>query len=333
MLKRRLDIKRFPFDFLILAAVLLVIPLFIRQGGTYGMHILIMVLINSILSVSLNLFMGYTGQVSLAHISFFGIGAYSLANLVMKLGMNFWPALFIGGLISAGFAGAIGLPSLRLRGIYFAMVSFAFCSLASLCFTKLRGITGGGMGIWGIPGPIVLGVGITPEDKLTWIYIIIGFLLLTVFVVDRLVNSRVGKALTAIREDEGLAKSTGINTMRYKMLSLMVSTFFAGIAGGLYAGYRTAVAPSDFTLLQSLMVVAQCVIGGLSTMIGPVIGTSVVIVLPETLRFIQNYYYIVFSVLLAILVIRAPSGIMGSIKLIYGWFVGRRSKVEEKVEI
>jgi branched-chain amino acid transport system permease protein len=332
MVLRRIDIKRFPFDFLIFAAVLLLIPQFMR-GETYAMHILILVLINSILSVSLNLLIGYTGQINLAHSSFFGIGAYSSANLAMKLGMNFWPALFIGGLISAGFAGAIGLPSLRLRGIYFAMVSFAFCSLASLFFTKLRGLTGGGMGIWGIPTPIIRGAELAPEDKLIWVYIVLGFLLLTIFVVNRLVNSRVGNALIAIREDEDLAKSTGINTMRYKVLSLMISTFFAGIAGGLYAGYRTAVAPSDFTLLQSLMVVAMCVIGGLGTMVGPVIGTTVVVVLPEALRFIEHYYYIVFSVLLIILVIRAPTGIMGGIKSIQEWFAARSQKLKEKVEI
>ena len=332
MLMRRIDIKRFPFNFLIFAAVLLLIPQFMR-GETYAMHILILVFINSILAVSLNLLIGYTGQINLAHISFFGIGGYSLANLTMKLGMNFWPALFIGGLISAGIAGAIGLPSLRLRGIYFAMVSFAFCSLASLCFTKLRGVTGGGMGLWGIPSATIMGVELAPEDKLIWVYIVLGFLLLTIFVVNRLVNSRVGNALIAIREDEDLAKSTGINTMQHKVLSLMISTFFAGIAGGLYAGYRTAIAPTDFTLLQSFMVVAMCVIGGLGTMIGPVIGTTVVLVLPEALRVIENYYYIVFSVLLIILVIRAPTGIAGGITSIPEWFAARGSKLEEKVGI
>jgi len=332
MLTRRIDIKRFPFNILIFAAVLLLVPQFMR-GETYALHILLVLLINSMLAVSLNLVMGYTGQINLAHISFFGIGAYSLANLVMKLGMNFWPSLFIGGLISAGIAGVIGVATLRLRGIYFAMVSFAFCSLASLFFTHVREITGGGMGIWGIPSPIIMGVGLTPEDKLTWVYIVLGFLLLTIFIVDRLVNSRAGNAFIAIREDEDLAKSTGISTMQYKVLSLMISTFFAGIAGGLYAGYRTAIAPTDFTLLQSLMVVAMCVIGGMGTMIGPVIGTSIVIGLPEALRFIQNYYYIVFSVLLCIMVIRAPTGIVGGIKSIREWFVARSSKLEEEVEI
>ena len=104
---KRLDIKKFPYNFLILAAILLLIPLIIMQGGTYGMHVLILVLINSILSVSLNLFIGYTGQINLAHISFFGIGSYALSNLVMKAGMDFWPALFLGGLISAGIAAAV----------------------------------------------------------------------------------------------------------------------------------------------------------------------------------------------------------------------------------
>jgi len=306
--------KKKGFKYLIGIAIMLALPWIVRLAGESWVHMLIVAVIFGSLAVSLNLLVGYTGQMSLAHIAFFGVGAYTSALLVMQLGVNCWLALLVGGIISIILALFIGWVSFSLRGIYFALVSFSFLMLIFYVFKNLEGLTGGTRGLFGIPYLSIGGFVFQPTNKIAWFYLVGAFLLLTYFIVDRVINSRAGRAFIAIREDEDLAKSSGINTFSYKMLSLSVSVFLAAIAGGFYVFYMSVLTPNDCAVLPSIMVIAMCAVGGLGTMVGPLIGAVIVTFLPEALRAAEQYYYLIFGFLIILMTIFAPYGVMGVIK-------------------
>lgn len=330
---KKISFKESPGYLLMLAVVFLVLPQFVRLGNPFLMHILLIFIFYSILAVSLNLTLGYAGQPNLAHATFFGIGGYTSALLVMRLGIDYWLALLLGGVAAAIMGFVVGYPSLRLRGVYFALVTLAFSHLMTMVFTNWVDVTGGEFGLYGIPEPTIMGRVLSSADRLTWVYIAVGFLLLTIFVVDRVTNSRIGNALIAIREDEDLAKSTGINTMHYKLLAVTLSSFFAGIAGGLYGAYMGVITPGDFDTMRSLLLLGMCVLGGMGTMLGPIFGCMITQLVPEVLRPIAAYYYLVFGVVICVVILRAPSGIMGVIRLIEAWLVTRGAKSRREVQI
>jgi len=321
------------FNYLIAIAVAVVVPLIGRQIGGYAMHLLVIIGIFSILAVSLNLIMGYNGQASMAHGVLFGIGAYTSGILVMRYGVNFFATIPIAGMVAVGAGFVVGYASLRLRGLYFAITTMAFLFLMVAMFTNLRGLTGGARGLYPIPPAEIFGLTLTSQEKFIWLYIIFAFLLLTIFVVDRVVNSRIGRALIAIREDEDLAKSSGINTFWYKMQAFCIATFFAGIAGALYSSYVGTVAPSEVGFVPTVVAIASCAIGGLGTLAGPIIGTAVMKLLPELLRPISDYYYIIFSVLLICIVLFMPKGIMGAITSLQARLKAGGSKEEVRSKL
>ena len=301
------------FNYLIGVLVAVVSPLLLGLVGGYWVHMLVMVGIFGVLAVSLNLLVGYTGQLNLAHGALFGVGAYTSAILVTKLGVNFWLTVPLAAIMAVIIGFLVGLASLKLRGTYFTITTFAFFQLLYTVFTNARSLTEGVHGLSPIPQASIAGLVLTRDYKLIWVYIVFALLLLTIFVVDKLVHSRVGRAFIAIREDEDLAKSTGINAFWYKMLAFGIATFFAGMAGAMYSTYQGGIAPSDFNLVVVAMIIASCVLGGLSTLIGPVIGTVVVMFLPELLRGLGIYFYLIFSALIILCITYWPKGIQGFI--------------------
>jgi branched-chain amino acid transport system permease protein len=313
-------------NYLIGIAIAAVVPLIANQIGGMAPYLLIIIGIFSILAVSLNLIMGYTGQANMAHGVLFGVGAYTSGILVLRYGVNFWATIPIAGIVAVGAGFVIGYASLRLRGLYFAITTMAFLFLMVSMFTNLRGLTGGARGLYPIPPASIFGIILSSSKQLIWIYLIFAFLLFTIFVIDRIINSRTGRALIAICEDEDFARSTGINTFWYKMLSFCIATFFAGIAGALYSSYIGTVAPANVSLVPTVVIIASCAVGGLGTLIGPIIGTIVMTLLPELLRPISEYYYVIFSVLLICIVIFMPTGIMGAISQLPARIKARGSK-------
>ena len=301
----------------VIIAFMIVLPLVFGglKAGNFYLHVLIMLGIFTILASGLNLLMGFTGQTSMGHAAFFGIGAYTSALLVMKLKLSFWIALPLAGVAGAFSGLLIGYPSLRLLGIAFAMVTMAFGEIVKLIFVNLKGLTNGQDGIMDIPSPVLWGIDFT--NKMIYAYLVMIFTLFAVFLVDRIVNSRVGKAFIAIREDEDLAASMGVGVMQYKNLSFVVSTFLAGIAGSLYAHYIRFINPGDFSIHLSVMLLAIVVIGGMGTFIGPIIGSLVYLFLPEVLRPVKDYYYLIFGIILILVMIFAPLGIIGSLKVLF----------------
>jgi len=295
-----LKAKKWP-NYLIGSAVAGVAPLVFGLAGPFWVHELFLIAIFGILAVSLNLILGYTGQGDLAHGVLFGFGGYTSGLLVMR-----------------------SYATLRLRGVYFALATFAFTELMLEAYINLRGITEGLEGLMPIPKPSIAGLTLGPQQTIIWVYIAIAFLLFTVFVTDRIVHSRVGRAFIAIRDDQDLAESAGINTFWYKMLSFCIATFFAGIAGALYASYHGMMSPGDCNIMFLFLIIVACVSGGLGTLLGPVLGAVFVIVVPELLRVAEVYYYLIFGGVLITITIFAPKGIMGVVTLLQNWL---RAKV------
>jgi len=317
-----LKAKKWP-HYLIGIAVAGIAPFVFGLAGSFWVHILFLVAIFGIMAVSLNLILGYTGQGDLAHGVLFGIGAYTSGLLVMRLGVNFWVTIPIAGIAAVLIGFLVGYVTLRLRGVYFALATFAFTQLMLEAYINLRGLTDGLEGLMPIPMPTVAGVTLGSQHTLIWVYIAFGFLLLTVFVTERIINSRIGRAFIAIRDDEDLADSTGINTFWFKMLSFCIATFFAGVAGALYASYHGMISPGDCNMMFLFLVIVACVVGGLGTLMGPIIGAVFVVVVPELLRFAEVYYYLIFGAVLIGITLFAPKGIMGLITLL-------RDRLKEK---
>jgi len=295
-------------------------------GIAYYNRILVIMGINIIMAVSLNIINGHAGQFSLGHAGFMAIGAYFSAYLTfyhfaprldkMPAGTQQWLmqnvfliiAVFCGGLLAA-FAGyLVGLPSLRLRGDYLAIVTLGFGEIIRVWILNIDAV-GGARGYSGIP----------KLANFFWIYL---FAAITIVVVYRVVHSSFGRTLIAIREDEIAAEAMGVNTTRSKVISFVVSSAMAGVAGGLFGHYLMYINTSSFTFLKSIEIIIMIVIGGLGSITGSVLGAVLFIGLTEGLREFSQYRMVLFSLLLVIIMIVRPQGILGHREFLS--FFGRR---------
>ncbi|MFH0949538.1 MAG: branched-chain amino acid ABC transporter permease [Candidatus Aenigmatarchaeota archaeon] len=282
----------------------------------YFENLLILGSIFSILNVSLNLSMGYTGLFNLGHAAFFAIGAYASALLVLGLGMPFWFAIVFAALISAFFGFLLGFPTLRLRGDYLALGTLGFAFIVEAVLKNWIDVTRGPLGIPGIPKPELFGISFLSLDL--YLMLSLAFLAITIIIIHRIVNSPFGRVLKAIREDETAAQTLGKNVFRYKMIVLTVSAFFAGIAGSLYAHYITFIDPTSFSLPVLIFLLSAVIIGGMASIRGSIAGAFLLILLPEPLRFIglpSNIVgagrQIIYAVLLLAILLRRPQGLFG----------------------
>jgi len=278
----------------------------------YHLHILIMAGIFAILALSLNLLLGYTGQLSLGHAAFFGIGAYTSALLALKLEWSFWLALPCAA-VASGIAGwAIGRLALKLRGAYFVLVTISFAGVISLVSINWMELTNGPLGLPGVPppdfGPWSL------RTKRAYYYLVLAAAAFTYLVCHRLVHSRIGRALVALRENEPLAESVGIDGTRYLVLAAVVSAALAGVAGSLYAHYTRFVSPEVFLFTYTVTMVIMVIAGGQGTLLGPVIGALLFTALPEALReaVAWQWQMLAYGVVLVVLVFFLPRGIVPS---------------------
>lgn len=266
------------------------------------------------LALSLNLVNGFAGQFSLGHAGFMAVGAYVSAALTTLMpGTLFASSPFgvqisviIGG-IAAGIAGyLVGLPSLRLRGDYLAIVTLGFGEIIRIIFLNLE-ILGGPRGMPGIPR----------AADFFWVYL---WAAVTFAILYRLIYSSTGRAILSVREDEIAAEAMGINVAHYKVVAFVISSFFAGIAGGLFAHYQGFIDPSAFNFTRSVDVVIMVVIGGMGSLSGSLLGAIVVTVFPEMLRVFEQYRLIIFPLILISLMLLRPMGIMGHLEF---WDLGR----------
>jgi len=305
-----MDMQKSKTPKVITAGLLLVtalLPLVITDD--YVLRILIMWGIFVILTLSLNLVTGFTGQFCLGWAAFYGIGAYTSALLTMKAGVSFWLAMPLGGFVAALFGLLLGLPTMRLKEIYLAITTLGFGEIIRLIMLNWTDLTRGSMGLPGIPAPTILSYEISSNQA--YYYLILALVLVTIIAIRRLIDSRTGRALIAIREDELAAKSMGIDVTAYKMLAFAVGAFFAGLAGSFYAHYTSFIDPHTFSFTESIAILAMAVLGGLGSINGSILGAVILTVIPELLRDIAEYRLIVFGLIMMAVMLLRPQGLFG----------------------
>ncbi len=299
--------------YLVVLALALVIPLVVTNR--YYSQVITMSLLFAIGALSMNLIMGFTGQASLAHGGFFAIGAYGVAILTYAFGWNFWLALPLSALLASLIGFIVGMPALRTKGAYFAIATLCLGEIIYLIAGNWIELTGGHNGIVGIPVPspiVIPGLGkLTFDNQVTQYYLVLFFLLLTIFVMYRLINSLRGRTFQATAINEDLAEAVGINTFRTKLLSFVVANFFAALAGGVYASLIGSISPSVSSVAMTFNFLMYVLLGGIGTLAGPIIGAFFIPILLEYLQFLQDYQMLLFGVLLVVVIIYFPAGCMG----------------------
>jgi branched-chain amino acid transport system permease protein len=281
----------------------------------YHLHTLIMAGIFAVLALSLNLLLGYTGQLSLGHAAFFGIGAYASALLSVKLDWSPWIGMLAAAVLP-GLAGwGIGRLALKLRGAYFVLLTISFAGVVSLVSVNWMDLTNGPLGIPGVPALAIALPGV-PElsfrGKSAFYYLVLVAVVAAYVLCRRLIASRIGRALVALRENETLAESVGIDGTFYLVLAAMISAAMAGAAGGLYAHYTRFVSPEVFLFTYTVTMVIMVVAGGKGTLAGPVVGAVIFTVLPEALRALASWQWqmLIYGILLIAALVFMPRGIV-----------------------
>ena len=301
-------------------AILALIPLVVRQS--YYMGILCRILLYATLAGSLNAINGYSGQTCIGHAGFFCIGAYCEAILATRLGLSFWMVLPIAGIVTAIFGGVVALPTLKMKGIYLSIVTLGFSEIVRLVALNWEGLTGGPMGIKGIPVPTIFGLQFSGSK--TYYYIFLAIAVLFVFITGRVIRSRVGRAWTAIREDELAAKSLGVQTPFYKATNFMYGAFWAGIAGAAYAPYVRFIDSTMFSLDEGFNILSMVIIGGQGTLVGPVVGSVIVNLLTELLRPIGQWRMVAYGMLIILMMWWRPQGLVGASDSILAGNTGKK---------
>lgn len=297
---------------LVLLLLAVFFPVF-AGNSPYVVGIGVMCGIYVILSLGLNLITGYMGIVSIGHAAFFGIGAYTAALLALNLHWNFIFTFIAAAFASALFGLLLGLPTLRLSGKYLPIVTLSFCEIARIVETNERWLTRGPLGLPGIPGFSLFGFQIKSPTQCY--YLVLVFCGLAVYVVHSIMNSRTGRVITAIKNDEIAAESMGIELSRYKLLIFSFSSIFAGLAGAFYAHYVGFIDPSSFSADQSIQILSMIILGGMGNIYGSILGALSLTALPELLRPLLSMRQVLYGALLVVMVLIRPQGILGKINL------------------
>nr|WP_251040871.1 branched-chain amino acid ABC transporter permease [Bacillus sp. ISL-45] len=294
---------------------------FVTQND-YFIHIMTLSFIWMIGVYGLNLLAGYTGYLSLAHAGFFAVGAYSLGLLTVKAEMNFWLAFVLALIITSILGFLVGLIALRTKEHFFAIYTLCVGYILYLVIDKWDSLTEGVRGLIGIPAPSNIGP-ISFETPLSQYYLVLVILLVVILIVYRIVHSLTGRTYIAIRNSEDLAQTIGISTMKNKLEAFVLSTFFAGLSGALYASFIRFIGPDIGNIVITFDLLTYLLIGGIGTLSGPIVGTVLVVWISQQLQFLQDYRMLIFGPILTLLVIFYPRGIAGSIA---GWNAKRAEK-------
>lgn len=308
------------------AIIILLLLLPFVLNGPYVLHLCILLAINIILSTSLRL-ISLTGQISLAHGGMVTIGAYASTLLVMKLGVSSWAALILAGLAAAVSAGLVGFPFVRLKGIYFCMVTVFLGQIVTLSIQQWKSITGGTQGIFNIPPPDpikILGIiNITFDDRVPFYYLILIIMIISLLLLYAIEHSRTGFIFRGIQQTDSLAESVGIFTLGYKVLSFSIGCFFAGLTGGFYSQYVSTIHPNTFGFIFTVYTLVYMVVGGSKNFYGPVIGSLVLGLIPELLRPLKTYQPFFFAGVLLLIIFFMPEGLVG----LPEWIRSKGSKI------
>ncbi len=294
---------------LLIALVLIVLALPFALNK-YFLDVVIMAGIYIVLALGLNIVVGLAGLLVLGYIAFYAAGAYSYAILSTHYHLNFFLALPIGAILALLLGLLLGLPTLRLRGDYLAIVTLGFGEIARIVLNNWDGLTGGPNGIMHIGRPGFAGLNLGRPVHIY--YIVLSFIALVALLIDRLNHSRLGRALIAMREDEAAARACGIDTTRLKILAFSLSAAVAGLMGVVYAAKMGFVSPESFSFWESVMVLCMVVLGGMASVPGVILGALALIVLPEAFRQFQHYRMLVFGAAMIAMMIFRPQGLLPS---------------------
>jgi len=286
--------------------------------STYQTNIMTTALMYVVLGLGLNIVVGVAGLLDLGYVAFYAVGAYSYALLNLHFNLGFWTVLPIGGLLAAFLGMLLGFPVLRLRGDYLAIVTLGFGEIIRLILENWNEFSQGPSGIANIPRPSFFGMDMTFAGGITYIYyIVLVLVVITIFVVNRLQNSRLGRAWLALREDEIACQAMGIDKTKTKLIAFSLGAFWAGFVGVLFAAKTTFVNPASFTFLESAIILSIVVLGGMGSIIGVIVGALVLILLPEYLRALSEYRMLAFGAILVVMMVFKPDGIISNVRRSY----------------
>ena len=314
----------------IMAIILALLPIFFHTN-LYIMNILIMCLIWGVVAAAWDLIMGYAGIFTFGQIAFFAIGGYVSGMLTVYCGISPWLGIFIGGIITAVVGFLIGLPCLRLKGVYIALITFALHLILDPLLKEARTLgTGGSMGLLGIPPLQLPGYTFSPLERVPWFYSALILSILLLFIIYKIIISPIGLAFTALRDDGPFAESLGVDAYKYKLMVFSISALITGIMGAFYVHYTGMISTKILGLDLFLIVMVMLVVGGMGRFPGVVIGSFAVIFLNELLRPLMLYRILIFGAIVVVLVILMPQGIMGFFETIYNNIQKRFIKIDEE---
>lgn len=292
----------------VLAVVLIGMPL---VSSFYQTNIMISALLYVMLALGLNIVVGLAGQLVLGYVAFYAIGAYTYGLLHQYFGLGFWTCLPIGGFLAVLFGLGLGFPVLRLRGDYLAIVTLGFGEIVRLTLQNWNTVTGGPRGVSDIPRPAFFGMNMDITQSTTYIYyLVLAAVVVTIVVITRLKNSRVGLALQALREDEIACEAMGVDITRVKLSAFALGSCWAGFAGVIFAAKTTYINPSSFTFMESAMILSMVVLGGMGSIAGVVIAALILILAPEYLRAFSDYRMLLFGAIMVIMMLFRPQGLI-----------------------
>ncbi|MFO7495804.1 MAG: branched-chain amino acid ABC transporter permease [Desulfobacterales bacterium] len=315
-LQRLIHDRRFSLPaLLIFGLFVLVFPYLFSM---YQVNIMTTALIYVVTGLGLNVVVGVAGLLHLGYAAFYAVGAYTYALLNFHFGVSFWLALPIGAALGCIFAVILGFPVLRLRGDYLAIVTLGFGEITRLVLENWNDFSFGPSGIANIPRPKFLWFDFSLEQSAVFIYfLMLALALLTVFVTNRLKDSRIGRAWIAMREDEVACQAMGIDIARTKLSAFAMGSAWAGMAGVVFAAKTTFINPASFTLWESIVILCIVVLGGMGSILGVILGAMVLILLPEYLRAFSEYRMLIFGVVMVVMMVFRPGGIVSEVRRTY----------------
>ncbi len=284
----------------------------------YQTNIMITALIYVVVGLGLNIVVGLAGLLDLGYVAFYAVGAYSYALLNHHFGIGFWLALPIGGLLGFIFGIILGFPVLRLRGDYLAIVTLGFGEIIRLVLENWNAFSFGPSGIANISRPGFFGIELSLHQTHIYLYyLMVGLSLVTIFVVRRLQDSRIGRAWMALREDEIACQAMGIDKTKTKLSAFALGATWAGMGGVMFAAKTTFINPASFTIWESIIILCIVVLGGMGSIIGVICGAFILILLPEYLRAFSEYRMMIFGVVLVSMMVFRPEGIVANVRRNY----------------
>ena len=314
---------------IIFCSILTAAIIFPHLFSTYQTSIMTTALMYVVLGLGLNIVVGLAGLLDLGYVAFYAVGAYTYALLYHFYGLGFWVALPAGGLMAALFGILLGIPVLRLRGDYLAIVTLGFGEIIRLVMENWGAFSQGPSGVSNIPRPSFFGMDMSLDTALLYTYyLMLLFVIFTIFFVNRLQDSRLGRAWIALREDEIACQAMGIDKMKTKLVAFSLGAFWAGIVGVIFAAKTTFISPRSFTFIESAIILSIVVLGGMGSIIGVIIGAFILILLPEYLRALSEYRMLAFGAILVCMMVFRPQGIIASVRRTYTYDKNKKNAGE-----